>query len=276
MRTMLAVTLCLLITTAANAEQQLRTITVSAQSEIRVTPDEAIIAFSVSTQDKALLTAKADNDSLTTEIVKAVKSLPVAAEDFKVTNLDIGPRRERSVLVGYGVTRSFEIRTADFSKIDLIIGGLVEAGGDSVSISQLKLQVRDQRKHQVEARRLAVEYARDKAVDLAELNQMKLGTAISITEDVEYNGNATGYGGAGMGGVMSRVERPSQSRIGALPQTPASRSGLQVVLVSTPKEAAAPTVGKKEGHAVEDTMLLSPGQVSLNAVVKIEFELLPK
>ena len=139
MRTTLAVTLCLLITTAANAEQQLRTITVSAQSEIRVTPDEAIIAFSVSTQDKALLTAKADNDSLTTEIVKAVKSLAVAAEDFKVTNLDIGPRWERSVLVGYGVNRSFEIRTTDFAKIDRIIGGLVEAGGDSVSISELKL-----------------------------------------------------------------------------------------------------------------------------------------
>lgn len=64
----------------------------------------------------------------------------------------------------------------------------------TVASGELKLQVRDQRKHQVEARRLAVEYARDKAVHLAELNQMKLGAAVSITEDVEYNGDATGFG----------------------------------------------------------------------------------
>lgn len=274
MRTTLAVTLCLLITTAANAEQQLRTITVSAQSEIRVTPDEAIIAFSVSTQDKALLTAKADNDSLTTEIVKAVKSLAVAAEDFKVTNLDIGPRWERSVLVGYGVDRAFEIRTTDFAKIDRIIGGLVEAGGDRLSISELRLQVRDQRKHQVEARRLAVEYARDKAVHLAELNQVKLGAAISITEDVEYNGEGAGFGGAGMGGSMTSADRPSQSRVAALQELPTSKLDQQILFVSTQEKPA--TVGEKEGPAVEEAMLLSPGQVSLNAVVKIEYELLPK
>jgi uncharacterized protein len=276
MQTTSAVALCLLIATVANGDQQPRVVAVSAQSEIRVTPDEAIIAFSVSTQDKALPTAKAYNDSLTTEIVKAVKSLAVAAEDFKVTNLDIGPRRERGVFVGYGVDRSFEIKTADFSKIDRIIGSLVDAGGDNVSIQQLKLQVRDQRKHQVEARRLAVEYAREKAGHLAELNQMKLGSAISITEDVEYNGNATGLGGFGMGGSMTRVERPSQSHIAALPKTPASKDWPQVFLVSTQKKPAAPVAGKKEGNAAEEKMLLSPGQVSLNAVVKMEFELLPK
>lgn len=276
MQTTSAVALCLLIATGANGDQQARVVTVSAQSEIRVTPDEAIIAFSVSTQDKSLPTAKADTDSLTTDIVKVVKSLTVATDDFKVTDLDIGPRREHGVFVGYGVDRSFEIKTSDFSKIDRIIGSLVDAGGDNLSIHQLKLQVRDQRKHQVEARRLAVEYAREKAVHLAELNQMKLGSAISITEDVEYNGNATGFGGFGMGGGMTRIEPPSQSRTAALPQSPASTRVPQVMLVSTQKEPAAPVAGKKEGKAAEDTVLLSPGQVSLNAVVKIEFELLPK
>jgi hypothetical protein len=38
----------------------------------------------------------------------------------------------------------------------------------------------------------------------------------------------------------------------------------------------ATVAGKKEGKAAEDTLLFSPGRVSLNAVVKIEFELLPK
>ncbi|MCY2990899.1 MAG: SIMPL domain-containing protein [Planctomycetota bacterium] len=276
MRTTLAVTLCILMTPAANAEQQLRTITVSAQSEIRVTPDEAIIAFSVFTQAKVLLTAKVDNDSLTTEIVKTVRSLAVAAEDFKVTDVDVGPRQEHGVFEGYGVTRSFEIRTADFSKIDPIIGGLVEAGGDTISISRLKLQVRDQRKHQVEARRLAVEYAKEKAAHLAELNQMKLGTAVSITEDVECNGNATGFGGFGMGGGMTGVEHPSQSPVAALPHSPVVRPRPQILMVNEPTKPTLPSVQTKEEQEAAAKVLLSPGQVSVNAVVKIEFELLPK
>ena len=276
MRTTSAATLCLLITAIANGEQQTRSVTVTGQSEMRVTPDEAIVAFSVFTQDKALLTAKLDNDLLTTRVVMALKPFAVLAEDFKVTDVDVGPRQEQGLFVGYGVTRAFEIRTAEFSKIDLIIGGLVEAGGDAISINRLKLQVRDQGKQQMEARRLAIECAREKAAQLAELNQMKLGAAISITEDVERRGSPTGLRDAGMGGSLTGLDRPALSPVAALPHSPVVRPRPRVLTLDEPKRPTPPPVRTKEEQDAAEKVLLSPGQVSVNAVMRIEFELLPK
>jgi uncharacterized protein YggE len=272
---MLTFALLVMIATTTHGQEKRHVVTVSAQSEFRIAPDEAIISFSVSTLDKKLLSAKAENDGHTSAIVTAVKAQSVVADDFKVTDLKIGPsydERSRAFL-GYSVRRSFEVRTKDFSIIDGLIGGIVEAAGDSVSIRQLHFQVRDQRRHQVEARRLAVEYAREKASHLAELNHMKLGNAISISEDVEYNLDAGGFGGFG-GGGFSGVQPPADSLV-AVPELPVPNTQARVRFASQQKEAVAANVAEKEPAANRD-VLLSAGQVSLNATVKIEFELLPK
>lgn len=277
MRTILTPGLCAALLSVAGAAEKPRTITVSAQSEVRVAPDEAIIAFSVSTLDMSMLTAKRENDALTTVIFKAVRDGGVAADHFKVTNLDIGPRYEGTFgarrFLGYGVTRSFELRTDDFSKIDPIIAELVEAGGEKITINRLRLQVRDQRAHQVEARRLAVEYAREKASHLAELNGMRLGSAITIKEGVEYNDDAGGFGG-GFGGAISAADA-SRPHVATAPEPAPSPGHPSLYFVSaeeeTPDADAQPENNPVEGRDV----LLSAGQVSLNAVVTIEFELLP-
>lgn len=263
----------------AIAEEARPTITVSAQSEYRVIPDEAIVAFSVSTQDKNLLTAKRQNDSLTTAVVAFLKSRTIASAEFKVTDLYIGPRYEnrdnQHVFVDYQVRRSFEVRTGDFSKIDGIIDGVVQAGGDSVGVQQLSLQIRDQRRHQTEARRLAVEYAREKASHLAELNEMKLGSALMISEDVEYNQNAGGMGGFGGGIGLSAIETAPDLNTFVRTDSAAASTRAKFVFVSTRQEQAAQKDEANDDRGAREA-LLAPGQVSLNATVKIKFELLPR
>jgi len=65
------------------------------------------------------------------------------------------------------------------------------------------------REHQVEARRLAVAYAKEKAGHLAELNDLALGKAITIEEDVEGDNHTMGSGG-GMGGGMVACRCPTK------------------------------------------------------------------
>lgn len=260
----------------AHAEGKPGVVKVSAQSEFRVVPDEAIITFSVSTMNDKIRTAKAENDEVTNAIADAIKAHAVAADDFKVENLESRPKYEMyRIFLGYEVTRTFEVRTSDFSKIDPIISSLVETGGNHIMIDRLKLEVRDQRKHQFEARRLAVEYAREKAAHLAELNGMKIGNALSIEEDVEYNYDAGGFGGMGGGGISS-TNKPADSRIATRPTIAPPEKRPVVQLVSAQKEAIQQAVKPKETPAANQDILLSPGQVSLNATVTIEFELLPK
>ena len=275
MRTVLTLGLCAALLSAAGAAETPHTITVSAQSEVRVAPDEAIIAFSVATQDMSMFTAKRENDALTTVIFKGIREAGIAADHFKVTGLDIGPRYEGPYsnrrFLGYGVTRSFELRTDDFSKIDPIIADLVQAGGEKTTIDRLKLQVRDQRAHQVEARRLAVEYAKEKASHLADLNGMRLGAAITIKEGVEYNADAVGFGG--MGGAMSAADSAAAPHVATAPESRPSPNRSSIYFVSAEQEADSGEQSKDQPEGRD--LLLSAGQVSLNAVVTIQFELVP-
>lgn len=267
-----------LVVAATNciAEEGRRELTVSAKSELRVTPDEAVLEFQIESKDnKSLPVAKKANDALAVAVVKVVKAQAIPAEDFRVTNVTLGPEySQHHNLLGYQVVRDFQIRTKDFGKIDGLVSALVDACGDSLLISELHLQVRDQRKHQTEARRLAVEYAREKASHLAALNGMKLGDAVTITEDVEYNHNAGGFGGFGGGGFGISVEaepRPGAEQADRAAAAPPSIP-LKIRLVSAVKDEAPPA---KTPEIADKDVLLSPGQVSLNAEVKIKFELLP-
>jgi len=289
---------CLVIAPGVRGDEFQRVVSVSAQSEFRVTPDEAIISFSVDTHQPQLLDAKAENDAITSEIFTFVRQQAVDDDRFQVTDLHMGPRFDRNrMLVDYGVERSFEVRTEDFSAVDFLISGIVQAGGDNISIRELKLQVSDQREHQVEARRLAVLYAREKATHLAELNGMRIGNAITITEGVEYNDDAGGFGGFG-GGLGAAAQQPSAIPLadGLGPVQPPlsvvrNQSARPVSLKyhnGGPASAAASANGKSAGGTANEVaggtddqqqavrgILLSPGQISLNATVSINFELLP-
>jgi uncharacterized protein YggE len=274
MRT-LPIALCLVVSSVipASAEDSSPRITVKAQSEIRVAPDEAIIEFSIETRDaKSFRPAKQQNDLLTSKAVKIVRDQGFPEDSFRVIRMqadrDSPYFNEREY---FTVDRSFELRTPDFTKIEPIIGGLLDLSDTEVHIEAMDLQVRDQRKHQMEARRLAVEYAHEKATHLASLNHRKLGQAITITENVEYNDNAGGFGG--MGGAMSQSIEPSGRRGRGLDDKDSKNPLVRLVHLDEPvKIEESPA----DDAAATREILLSPGQVTLNARVEITYELLPE
>ncbi len=278
----MAALFCVLATAAAHGEDSRRTITVSAQSEIRVAPDEAVIDFAVSTDDKEVLIAKGANDRITSAIGVALRIAKINSEQFKVTRMSISPLFDRSrTFIGYQVHRSFEVRTSDFERVDEIIAGIVKAGENEIRISDLHFQVRDQRKHQVEARRLAVEYARQKAQQLADLNGMKLGDAIEISEGVEYNEDGGGFGGFGGGGLGAiRNKQPLQiaQRDGRLLPIRNAMSMDPHFVASLSTQGSGNERSKKQPAPEERQAreLSSPGLVSLNAQVTLKIELIPK
>jgi uncharacterized protein YggE len=263
------------------ADGPARSVTVSAQSEVKVVPDEVLITFTVANTQGMLLDAKALNDATTQAVLDLAADLLVPVKDIAIVDMDVSPVKNRAgELVGYSFERSMELRSQDFGKIEPLLSGLIKAGVDR--IEGLEFRTSDQRKFQVEARRLAVEYAREKATHLAELNGLQIGDAVSIQEDVEYNWNAgTGFGMGGMGGSMTEASQPNEpARTASRPKTadvlaawgPASWLAVAAPAVQNPAEKPAATQMRDN----KANKLLAPGQISLNATVTIEFELLKK
>lgn len=260
MRIWLAVLILLSCSIVEAAEQP--SITVSAKSEIQVVPDEVVLYLSAHTRDKHLSIAKRDNDEITTAVMQVFPRYMIPAEDVKLTDLKVDPdygqydNRSETPLA-YEFVRSIRVRLTNFKYIEPLISDVIEAGLNDVS--RLHFRVSNQRKYQFEARKLAMTYAREKAVHLTELTNMKLGSPLRIEEGIESNWNAVGFGGA-----MVKMEQlqPQPDQKPAQPVEP------KLMLVKLQKEK-----GKDEKTL---QILSSPGQITISAEVTVEFAMSPE
>ena len=191
---------------SVRADEVRRTVTVSAQSDIEVAADEALVSFRIHTQDPKILEATALNDSRTREVIQKVKGLGIADEHLRMIDFDVSRQYSNTgVFQHFYVDRSFACRIHDFTMIEQLLSALLQSGVEH--IDRVKYQVKNQRLAQRDARKMAFEIAKEKATSLAELSEMKLGKVISVKEDVEFNQDAGGFGnggGVGFGNLGGR------------------------------------------------------------------------
>lgn len=233
--------------------EDLRSIKVTAMSEVKVAPDEVILQLDVNTRDVELMSAKEANDKIAAAIFALSPKYSIPENDVKLIGLDVSPdygkfSRKLNAAAAYDYTRSIEVRLTDFGKIEPFLADAFAAGLSQVS--GLQFRVSNQRHHQFEARKLAVTYAREKADHLTELTGMTLGMPIRIEEDVEYNWEASGFGGA-IGELESRDKAGE--------------------IVSKQPSLTFVSFQKEPEKNLE--VLSAPGQIIISAQVTIEYEM---
>jgi len=248
------------------AESPMRTVTVTARGQVGVAPNLVELRLGVSTQATQLADAKRDNDKKTAAVLAAAGKHAVPKDDIEI-NVHITPlyqdRRSEDVpkLQGYRIYRSIEIRLRDFSKVEPLLSDALAAGVNEVD--GLEYQSTKHRENQAEARRLAVEVAREKATRLAELNGLKLGKAIQISEDVD-----TGRG-------FDLAPAKAAAAPAALPpgreRETVHASRYFVVLRQSPQDSSDSKGGKGGKEQVE--IPFAPGKLFVRITVNITYEL---
>ncbi len=246
--------------------QMTRSIKVTAKSEIVVDPDEVVLGLEIRTSNKDLLVAKRDNDKITAAVLALVPKHSIPAENVEVARLDVSPyygdyRNRQMKPVAYLFSRSIQIRLTEFTKIEPLLDEAFDAGLSGVS--GLHFRVSNQRQHQFDARRLAVNYAREKAEHLTELTGMKLGLPIRIEEGVEHNPDAGGFGGFGGGGLGANLQKREPAKQVAADERPFAFAAHQVTQPSNGNQAA-------------ESALFAPRRIVIDAHVTVEFSMSPK
>jgi len=250
-----------------HAEPTVRTVNVSGRGTVLVAPDLAELSLGVVTQAPQLADAKRDNDKKTAAVLAAAKKLGIQTEDIQL-NVHISPEYEErkgseiARLAGYRINRYIEVRLHDFAKIEPLLSEAI-AGGANV-VHGLEYSYTKHRERQAEVRRMAVEAAREKATQLAELNGLKLGKAIRIDEDLV-------------------TDRHFQNAPAATPAAPPSSLPLNdlrspLYLVSrrpNPDDTPAPKGGNQPVDTKEVDIPFAPGKLAVQIVVNITFELEP-
>lgn len=171
------------------------TISITGHGEVASVPDIANISFTISKEAKTVKEAQALVTEIETKALALLKENKVAENDIKTTNSSFNPKYkyeykgayypQNSVIVGYEVYETIEVKVRDIDNVGKLIEGLGSAGVSNLNGPNFAIDEEDTLK--AEARREAIEDAKIKAEELAKDLGVKLGKIVSFNEN-NYGG----------------------------------------------------------------------------------------
>lgn len=195
-----------LVLSACGAAAQPRTLNVSGNGTVYLTPDIAYIYIGVHTEEPAIATAVSINNTQTQALVDALKNAGVATVDIQTSNFNVYNPDSYDKLTGlptgktYAVDNTVYVTVRDLSKLGSLLDAAVGAGANN--INSITFDVADKTAAMAQARQKAMANASSLASELAQTAGVKLGEI----QDVSYSDNSPMpyyYGMGGGGGAAA-------------------------------------------------------------------------
>ncbi len=166
--------------------QQNTGIWVTGEGKVTVTPDVAILNLGVEAQAATVAEAQRQAAEAMGAVIEELDAHDVAKKDIKTQHYSIYPVRrwdkDREILVGYRVTNTVMAKIRKVDDAGIIIDAVARAGGDYIRINGISFTVDDPSAYYDEAREKAVADAEDKAKQLADAADVKLGRPTYLSE----------------------------------------------------------------------------------------------
>ena len=177
-----------LFTAMAGAQEfkQIPMINVSGEGKIKVTPDQALISISVETKGSKATEVKKENDTKIDAVLKYIKGMNIAAADYHTQRVALYPNYDYEKKKNYYMaTQTIEVLLKDLNKYDILMDGLVGVGINRIDNVEFKSSKMEQL--QSDARKLAVQNAKSKALDFVSVLNQKVGKAMTISDNTQVN-----------------------------------------------------------------------------------------
>ena len=209
--TLIILSIFLLASTAyvSDTATSANTVSFSGQGKVMAKPDIAVINASIVTQAATPKAAQNDNSAKSKKVVEFLKKQNIDEKDIKTSSYNIFPQYRypqfggQPTITGYQVNQSLEVKIRDLDKVSDVLDGLVSAGAEQVN--NLGLQVEDPEKLKTEARKMAIEDAKNKADELKDEVGIRLGKIVNFMENTggypiplyAFDKEGRGMGGGG-------------------------------------------------------------------------------
>lgn len=210
---------------AAASDPTPRLVTVNGHAEIRVVPDEVILALGVETYDVELATAKSQNDARMSAVIEVAEALGIPREHIATEHVGIEPiyryESSRREFLHYQVRKTVVITLRDLDRFEALLSAVLEAKANHVH--GVEFRTTELRKHRDRARALAMVAAKEKAEDLAKELGETVGRVRSIQEGYTpwWSSYGSWWGRRGGGMTQNVIQTAGPSGGGAAgPTTP--------------------------------------------------------
>jgi len=192
-------------------------ITVYGEGIAYASPDIAKVRFSVQYTARTVTAVRDNLDGKITDVRDRLDDFDIASKDIKTVEYSLYPERDYNrtpaYITGYTGRHSLEVTVRDLDKVNDVVDAITKVGVND--ISNVTFDIDDPDEWIKEARTDAVKEAKNKAKDIADDADIKLGKLISIQESVGGIGTPIYYDyGRGGGGediaVSPSIEPGSQ------------------------------------------------------------------
>lgn len=170
-----------------------RTISITGTGEMLIKPDTVVISTGVNSGNPDIGKALEHNNSTMVAIFEGLADLGITEEKIKTNNYNVYLFRpyndEDDNPEEYRVSNSIEINIKELDLVDTVIDQLITLGANK--INGIYFTFENEAAYQLELRIKAMENARSKAEFLASLEDMKISSVLSITEEGASNSRDT-------------------------------------------------------------------------------------
>lgn len=160
--------------------------TVSGEGEATAVPDTALLSLGVTKQAATVAQAQNEVNSVANKITADLKSLGVKVKNIKTTNYSVNPNYDftngKQTVNRYTVSQNMEVRIQPIEQANKAIDIATADGANVVGGVTFVLDDTTQEKLEQQARKDAIEKAKKKAEDTAQLAGIRLGKIINVTE----------------------------------------------------------------------------------------------
>lgn|SRR5690554_1531167 len=172
---------------------------VSGKAVVSGTPDIAYISLGVETRGDSAQQAAAENATLMTQVMEALKRLGLVESDLSTSGYNVYSYQQTNrndanaeTTTIYVVQNRIDIKTRDLTGVGEIIDTAIEAGANQ--IQGIQFDIEDKQAMQLQALENAIQQARMKAEAMAKGAGINLGGIKVITEQhtsyIPYNDTA--------------------------------------------------------------------------------------
>lgn len=177
-------------------------ITVTGTGEVKVQPNEILLHIGIDVRDKDLDDARKQNDKRVITLLQFLEKSGIDPKHVQTTNLSVYPQYAgeygQTTPQFYMTQKSVTVLIKDIKRFDQILAGIYKAGTNR--IEGIEYRSSELEKHQEQARKLAIQAARQKAQALTGELGSKLGRVYRIQE------NAPNYPGPLYRTQMAKME----------------------------------------------------------------------
>ena len=158
-------------------------VSVTGVGEVKVQPDEIVLNVGIEVRDKNLDAARQQSETRVADLIKYLKKAGIDEKYIQSTNLSVYPQYGefgQTTPDVYMTQRSVTVTIKNINRFDEILTGIYKTGANRVD--GIEYRTSELPKYREQARKLAIQAAKQKAVALTSELGAKVGRVYNINE----------------------------------------------------------------------------------------------